>query len=305
MSSIETVINYSKKIESLLESTLKAEGRGLHEKASSIEDLISPDVIRKIRRIATIRNKTVHEDGYELADLSQFIKDSESVIDYIYSLNNNDLHIRTEIRSRIQQNESSVVGLRKLFFLVVVTLFFIYQDTYSIDDILKHWQSPEVETKTNPPQIKLLSEAPSAENKTKPNVQHSKSAESIRKIQKSNTVDAKKKSAIPKKEESEETKHMRLMYTKLIVRHVGKKWIKPASTTTDMFCDVVIAQNRAGTVLTVQTKKCQGDRAFQQSVERAVRRASPLPDPPSDDVFDRNVVFTFSAGVMQSLKTYY
>lgn len=95
---------------------------------------------------------------------------------------------------------------------------------------------------------------------------------------------------------SARVKKLRSQYVKLIERHVGKKWIKPASTTSDMFCEVIITQNRAGTVLSVKTEKCKGDKAFQQSVERAVLRASPLPDPPSADVFDRNILFTFKPG---------
>lgn len=95
---------------------------------------------------------------------------------------------------------------------------------------------------------------------------------------------------------SAKMKKLRSQYIRTIERHVGKNWIKPASTTKDMFCRVTITQNRAGTVLSVKTEQCKGDKAFQQSVERAVRRASPLPDPPSNDVFDRNILFTFKPG---------
>ncbi len=92
---------------------------------------------------------------------------------------------------------------------------------------------------------------------------------------------------------SSKMKKLRSQYVKLIKRHVEKKWIKPASSSKGMFCDVIITQNRAGTVLSVKTDQCNADKAFQQSVERAVRRASPLPDPPSPDVFDRTIRFGF------------
>lgn len=94
---------------------------------------------------------------------------------------------------------------------------------------------------------------------------------------------------------SAKMKKLRSQYVKLIERHVEQKWIKPASTSKDMFCEVIINQNRAGMVLNVKTEKCNGDKAFQQSVERAVLRASPLPDAPSNDVFDRKILFTFRA----------
>lgn len=92
---------------------------------------------------------------------------------------------------------------------------------------------------------------------------------------------------------SAKMKKLRSQYVKLIERHVEKRWIKPASTSKGMFCNVIITQNRAGTVLSVKTDQCNGDKAFQQSVERAVRKASPLPDPPSADVFDRTIRFGF------------
>ncbi|MDH5516733.1 MAG: cell envelope integrity protein TolA [Gammaproteobacteria bacterium] len=92
---------------------------------------------------------------------------------------------------------------------------------------------------------------------------------------------------------SDKMKKLRSQYVKSIERHVGKNWIKPASANKDMFCNVIITQNRAGTVLSVKTDECKGDKAFQLSVERAVLKASPLPDAPSEDVFDRTVQFTF------------
>lgn len=68
MSDIDVAITYSKKLESLLEKKLGATGRGLHEKVSSVETRLSPDLIRKLRRVATVRNKIVHEADYQKID---------------------------------------------------------------------------------------------------------------------------------------------------------------------------------------------------------------------------------------------
>ena len=67
----ETVIKSSKRIERLL-SGLGATGKGLHEKATSVEDLISDTLVRKIRYLASVRNKLIHEDGYELTELELY-----------------------------------------------------------------------------------------------------------------------------------------------------------------------------------------------------------------------------------------
>ena len=123
-----------------------------------------------------------------------------------------------------------------------------------------------------------------------------KKAEADRKQRLAEAKALKKRLAAEERERylnSSKMKKLRSQYVRLIERHVEKKWIKPASTTKDMFCDVIITQNRAGTVLSVKTEKCKGDKAFQQSVEGAVLRASPLPDAPSSDVFDRTIRFGF------------
>jgi hypothetical protein len=45
----------------------------------------------------------------------------------------------------------------------------------------------------------------------------------------------------------------------------------------------------------VRVKSCQGEasEAYKRSVELAVRRASPLPRAPSDEVFKEEIIFIF------------
>jgi hypothetical protein len=54
-------IDISRRIETALEAA-GATGKGLHEKASSIEGRLPPGLVRKLRFIASVRNKIVHED---------------------------------------------------------------------------------------------------------------------------------------------------------------------------------------------------------------------------------------------------
>lgn len=63
--SYEEVITRTKRIESFLEG-IGAEGRGLHHKASSLKRSLDPDLVKKIRFVATIRNRLLHEDGFEV-----------------------------------------------------------------------------------------------------------------------------------------------------------------------------------------------------------------------------------------------
>jgi hypothetical protein len=73
------IIEYNKKIEKILVNKYHATGKGLHSKVSSVESELSPELVKKIRYIATIRNKLVHEDDFH--DLpANFIKTNKEVI---------------------------------------------------------------------------------------------------------------------------------------------------------------------------------------------------------------------------------
>lgn len=75
MSDIEFVLAKCKTIETLLVESFGATGRGLHEKISSVEHLLSPRIVQQGRYIATIRNKIVHDANYpRLDDRDRFIQ---------------------------------------------------------------------------------------------------------------------------------------------------------------------------------------------------------------------------------------
>ena len=68
MSDIELVINRTKAFESLLETGLGAVGKGLHEKVTSVQARLPEPLVRKLRFIATLRNKLVHDTDYQKLD---------------------------------------------------------------------------------------------------------------------------------------------------------------------------------------------------------------------------------------------
>ncbi|WP_146036404.1 hypothetical protein ACMGGD_27665 [Pseudomonas sp. BNK-6] len=78
------ILDISTEVESLL-LQLGASGRGLHEKLSSIEGMISPPMAKKIRWIASVRNKAVHERVVEV-DLEDFSKGGVQVVAYLKQL---------------------------------------------------------------------------------------------------------------------------------------------------------------------------------------------------------------------------
>ena len=94
-------------------------------------------------------------------------------------------------------------------------------------------------------------------------------------------------------EHNEALKSLRLQYVRLIEQKVTKNWLRPATTTPDMSCEVLVNQTPLGDVVSVKLQDCSNNQVFQRSIERAVRKASPLPSPPSPEVFEREVHFTF------------
>lgn len=78
------ILDYTTQIEALL-TKLGATGRGMHEKLDSIESKIEFSMVKKIRWIATLRNKAVHEENFN-TDINNFIEGANDVIDYLQAL---------------------------------------------------------------------------------------------------------------------------------------------------------------------------------------------------------------------------
>jgi colicin import membrane protein len=85
-------------------------------------------------------------------------------------------------------------------------------------------------------------------------------------------------------------------YVAMIVQHVERQWNRPATARAGLECKVRVTQTPTGTVLSAEVTECNGDAAVKQSIETAVRKASPLPLPPDQRLFERNLVFIFKPG---------
>ncbi|HZX33389.1 MAG TPA: hypothetical protein VFF03_18715, partial [Rhodocyclaceae bacterium] len=73
-------IDVTRQLETLLE-TLGATGKGLHERTSSVEAKLPAALVRKLRFVASVRNKIVHED--ELLpddDFAEFVETGKLAI---------------------------------------------------------------------------------------------------------------------------------------------------------------------------------------------------------------------------------
>lgn len=64
----ELAIANCKKLEKMLEEGLGASGKGLHEKVSSVQDRLPAALVKRLRYIASVRNKLIHESDSNRLD---------------------------------------------------------------------------------------------------------------------------------------------------------------------------------------------------------------------------------------------
>ncbi|MEA2736533.1 MAG: hypothetical protein QOE14_2984 [Humisphaera sp.] len=72
MSDIDLAVTRSQRLEQRLERDFGASGKGLHQKVSSVESELPADLVRKLRLVATVRNKVVHE-SVRMDDRPRFV----------------------------------------------------------------------------------------------------------------------------------------------------------------------------------------------------------------------------------------
>ena len=98
-------------------------------------------------------------------------------------------------------------------------------------------------------------------------------------------------------EEEERTgaafKGLKAQYIAIIQAHVERHWFKPPGTPAGATCMAFVTQIPGGEVVGVRFGTCGGGEAFRQSIENAIRNASPLPPPPQPELFDREVTLSF------------
>jgi colicin import membrane protein len=75
-------------------------------------------------------------------------------------------------------------------------------------------------------------------------------------------------------------------YVAMIKNHIERQWIRPPGTPQAMDCVADVRQVPGGEVTGVSFYSCDASAAIKQSVEDAIYRASPLPAPPTPDLFE-------------------
>ncbi|MGH8134873.1 MAG: cell envelope integrity protein TolA [Steroidobacteraceae bacterium] len=88
---------------------------------------------------------------------------------------------------------------------------------------------------------------------------------------------------------------LKAQYVAAIQAHVERRWFKPPGTPVGANCITFVTQIPGGEVVAVRFGTCGGGEAFRQSIENAIRNASPLPAPLEASLFEREVRLVFRA----------
>jgi len=82
-------------------------------------------------------------------------------------------------------------------------------------------------------------------------------------------------------------------YQFALQQKIERNWVRPPSATAGTSCEVSVRQLPGGEVVDVVVERCNADEAVRRSVEAAVYKASPLPEPEDPSLFERNLRFVF------------
>jgi colicin import membrane protein len=87
---------------------------------------------------------------------------------------------------------------------------------------------------------------------------------------------------------------LKASYVRAIQAHVEQRWFEPPGIAAGLSCTIVVTQIPGGEVVGMRFGSCNGNAAVRQSIENAVRNASPLPPPPEPALFEREVELVFT-----------
>lgn len=87
---------------------------------------------------------------------------------------------------------------------------------------------------------------------------------------------------------------LKASYVRAIQVHVEQRWFEPPGLSAGLSCTITVTQIPGGDVVDMRFGTCNGNAAVRQSIENAVRNASPLPPPPQPALFEREVELVFT-----------
>jgi hypothetical protein len=138
---IGEIVERSKNLEAMLKK-LDAEGRGMHELISSVQEKLEPELNKKLRFIATIRNQAIHEPEFDLdSDFESFCKACEEAGQALEKIIKPKSKKRI-VRKKKEKSPPSAAGFNYLFLLPFIPglniIYFLFILVLSVLSSTKH-----------------------------------------------------------------------------------------------------------------------------------------------------------------------
>ena len=99
--------------------------------------------------------------------------------------------------------------------------------------------------------------------------------------------------ALAQEERERELNPLRDAYSNAISQKISHNWLKPQGISDDLKCEARVTQTPDGNVTSAKITRSSGNAVFDESVIKAIYKAAPLPQPPSPEVFDRDLEIGF------------
>lgn len=166
------IIYFSREIESILKNKFQVKGKGLHTYIDSIENKIETQLVKDLRYIATIRNKSMHESSFKVDNFSRYKRVAE---ESIYRLNNSNISKKipqpvnrkrdnsninrarfqpVNIKNNNKNNSSS--SFRNIVFLTIIILSFYFLDDDTKSSLYTYIYEPNIKEEVSYPEIKKI-----------------------------------------------------------------------------------------------------------------------------------------------------
>lgn len=106
---------------------------------------------------------------------------------------------------------------------------------------------------------------------------------------------ADKRKAEGNRKEMRRLQGLNAQYKAAVGQKIQRNWIKPPGLAVGIKCEVTVIQLPTGDIVEVSVQRCTGGGdSFKRSVENAVRKSDPLPQPPDPKLFQRQINITFA-----------
>ena len=127
---IAKIISQTREVENILKNKFKAQGNGLHQYISFVENQLSQSLLKDLRYLATIRNSAMHEHDFQIKDINRYVAvaqksmDALNAIDVVPKMPTRDKNYTPKIPRR-RTKRSKFLSFRFVFLIILGILIYL------------------------------------------------------------------------------------------------------------------------------------------------------------------------------------